>query len=149
VRPQQPHQGIQKMQAQIAALQAELQVLQERSSALPVPAMPTPVMNEGKDDDLDLSPGSQNFSRQSTEEGPAQEGSCGMLLSEHDDDASLWGGDFEFDVPLAEAKMEEGRELEEAIPCELVVQNSFLSLVPSASAPPARRRRCASEPPKH
>jgi len=148
--PQQPHQDIQSVQAQIATLQAQLQVLREQSSVGLVPVAPSPATyaKQMKDDDIDLSPASQGFSRQSTEGGPAQDGSIEMLPPEHDDwDDASWYGDFELEVQPAEIGVEKDTELEEAIPCELVVHNSFLSLVPSASASPAACRRCVSAPP--
>jgi len=145
----QPRQEIQSVQAQISALQAELQALREQSSGRLLPVAPSATCaKEGEENDIDLLPASQGFSRQSTEEGQAQHGSSGMLATERDDwDDASWYGDFELEVQPAEIGIEKDTELEEAIPCELVVHNSFLSLVPSASASPAACRRCVSAPP--
>lgn len=130
----------QRRDSQVHALQAELVALQaelKRKQAGLQKVVAPPPRVEGED--CDFSACANAWSRQSTDEGPAQDD---VELSE--DDADNWCGGFDL-----EGKVEgvEAPEREEEIPCELVVKRTFLCLTPrevatakrSLSAPPAGR----------
>jgi len=132
-------QQVEAVKAQIAELQAQLQAMQAATGATAGPKRVVGARPKQEDDDGELTCSAGSFSRQTTAEGPGWgDIPFSRMTSVDDDDA--WR-----DLLGARAgSAAEGEEGEELLSFDVLVKNTFVTLVPHEAA---QLRRASSAPP--